>query len=406
MGVEGVEMMRTHTKFFLIGVALLAIAAAAQASEPEVVEMQMPGEPGQRRLVVTLLSGQLHITGTDGNQLRVQVTQSGGELLAASEPEPDPRAQGLSKLTGVASGLFVRERAGISEVEVASELTRDAVEGTVFMEIQVPRDVELDITSQFADEVRASGMSGPITVRANEADVTVHAATGTLKIQTVRKWIRLYDITGPVEANTSFGGIEGTLSELSPDKPIWLTAAVGPIDVALPGQADATFTLGSTWGEIYSDFDVTLEQNTVASNSRIQAPPAAVPAIPRGANAIDPENVVMYDGKSKEDAPEAPPARGGRADEKDEDTEVPEAEEEAPAEGASVVGKSVIPRAEPKKSALASEVRAAAAPAPVAPPSVKRYVGKIGAGKADIRIQTGSKNIYIRRIDKAQKKKK
>ena len=87
-------MMRTHTKLFLIGIAALSIAAAARASAPEVVEIQIPGEPGQRRLVVTLLSGQLHITGTDGNELRVQTTRSGESLLAANEPEPDPRAQG------------------------------------------------------------------------------------------------------------------------------------------------------------------------------------------------------------------------------------------------------------------------------------------------------------------------
>jgi len=219
-------MMRMHTKIFLIGLALVAVATLVRASEPEVVEVEMPGEPGERRLVITLLSGSLNITGTDGDQLRLIAAPEEETIATLDATEEDPRARGLSKLTGVATQMLIRDRDGIAEVEIGSQLLQS--DGVVItdMAIELPRDVELDITAQYAQDIQVSGMSGAITVRSTDAHVTVDRATGPLQIQTVSGWIRLFEITGPVEANTSFGGIEAVLSEVSPDKSIWLTAAV------------------------------------------------------------------------------------------------------------------------------------------------------------------------------------
>lgn len=391
-------MMRMHTKIFLTGMFLLAVASLARASEPEVLEVEMPGEPGNRRLVITVLSGTLNITGTDGDQLRLVAAPEEKATASLEDLEDDPRAQGLSKLTGVATQMLVRDRDGVAEVEIGSQLLQS--DGVVLtdMAIELPRDVELDITAQYAQEIQITGMSGAVSVRSTDAAVTVTSATGPLKIQTASGWIRLYEITGPVEANTSFGGIEAVLSEVSPDKPVWLTAAVGPVDVALPGAADATMTLGSTWGEIYSDFDLTLER-APADVAKL-APPPETPSVPRRANAVDPENVVLH---GEVPAPPAaasqpsPPEKRGRTE-----TDSAEAEAATPAEGASTMGKA--PQAE--KKTKASSVERSAVAAPPAPPQVKRFVGRIGTGKADIRIQTGTKNIYIRRAEEKKADRK
>ncbi len=380
--------MRANTKRFIAGIALLSLAAVARAevTAPDVFETELPrGE--KRALSIYFNSGKLRITGADGDQVRVSATpiktkESPADLktLAVTAREA-LRAQGLKKLTNGETGLVVRQREDGTEV-----LFLEPVASNV--EIKMPRDARLKIVSESATQIVVTGMQGDVDVQAQRGDVLIHDSTGSIKVDAVEGWIRLSGVTGPVEANTNFGAIEAVLSEISPDKPIWLSAAVGPIDIALPDESDATLNMRSTWGEIYSDFQLHFEPGKMglASDSPAPAPPPAVASPTLSAQAVE----VTRDAVAVDDLADA-------------------VEEEAAPE-ADAFGRTERMSAPPaeKKAARKALTRGRTdlkgartmAAAPEAPPSHKRYTGRIGSGGVDIRLTTGSKNIYVRKLKK------
>lgn len=206
-------------------------------------------ETKDNRIVeIRVMSGRVFVTGTKSDTVRVRARNlESGATFAEATKEPDPRAEGLRKLTHGETGLEMW-----TDRNVISTNTR-SFGGSVEMRVQVPHGAAVEINSHFADSVSVRDIQSNVTIRSN-GGVHVANVTGDIEVSATGGWIYLDNVSGGVVANSQFGGIEGRFGALDPDKPVSLSAS-GPIDVALLPKSKATLHMKTSWGEILTDFD-------------------------------------------------------------------------------------------------------------------------------------------------------
>ena len=68
--------------------------------------------------------------------------------------------------------------------------------------------------------------------------------------------IRISDVSGPITANSLNGSIDIAFSKVNQDSPITIYSTNGALDITLPKDTPADLSLGTTNGEIYSNFEL------------------------------------------------------------------------------------------------------------------------------------------------------
>ena len=75
----------------------------------------------------------------------------------------------------------------------------------------------------------------------------------------------LTNVAGAVVVNSQNGGVKATLSRVMADKAMAFTSFNGTVDVTLPSNIKATLKMRSDNGDIFTDFDVQLQQTPSVS---------------------------------------------------------------------------------------------------------------------------------------------
>jgi hypothetical protein len=196
-------------------------------------------------------SGRVVVTGTNSDTVYVRARRIDVQE-ADEEPEADdPRAAGLRKITHGATGL---ETWG--DGNVVTVATRN-FGGSVELYVRVPRNATLEISAHFADSVFVRNMKAPVNIGTN-GSVRLENVDGEIEVET-GGWIYLTDVAGSVVCNSGFGGIEGNVKRVRADQPVSLSA-IGPIDVTIPRDSKATLYMKTSFGEVYTDFDMKIQR--------------------------------------------------------------------------------------------------------------------------------------------------
>lgn len=154
---------------------------------------------------------------------------------------PPKRAQGLRALynsaednTGI--GLSVEEDGGTLKIVTASRDEGD-------YRLLVPNKVRLKL-----DEVNWGG--GDFEIKNHQGEIEINSKNADMK---------LTDVTGPIIANSTSGDMDIKLTKLSQAGPTSISLVSGYIDVTMPADSKANFSLNSISGEIYTDLDISLK---------------------------------------------------------------------------------------------------------------------------------------------------
>jgi len=107
-------------------------------------------------------------------------------------------------------------------------------------EIYLPADQNISVKSTWQGSIKISDFKGEVEANAQ--------LNGSIKIN---------EISGPLTANALNGSIEVTFSKVHQGSPITIYTTNGPVDISLPADTPASLTLGSTNGDIYTNFDLT-----------------------------------------------------------------------------------------------------------------------------------------------------
>lgn len=110
----------------------------------------------------------------------------------------------------------------------------------------------------------------------SQSDIRIYGFKGEIEANArLNGGIKIEDVSGPVTANSLNGGIDISFSDISQDSPITIYSTNGALDIKLPGDTPANLSMGSTNGEIYSNFELKYpEKNGLksVSSQRIKQP--------------------------------------------------------------------------------------------------------------------------------------
>jgi len=217
----------------LLGAGFVTTASAQD--ETQVVPFSDPSRPGKVELHI-LNGGTITVHGE--NRRDVSVAIRGATLGRGRNERPAP--PGMRRLTQ-SPGFEISEARNEIQIE-ASTFGQNS--GAI--ELRVPLRTNLEL--------------GTI----NGGTITVENVEGELEISNVNGSVVLNNVAGSVVANSQNGGVTATLSRIMADKAMAFTSMNGKVDVTLPSNLKATLKMRSDNGDIFTDFDVQLQQRPAA----------------------------------------------------------------------------------------------------------------------------------------------
>lgn len=186
----------------------------------------------EQKIVIEMDAGNLKIEGYDGNEVIIK----GNGFQAPPEQAKGLRPLYNSAIDNTGVGLSVTTQNNVLKIEKASRKNTN-------YEIRVPKKAAI-----FYEQANW-----------HPADIYIKDVEGDLEIKTKNGKIELYDVTGPVVANSTSGDIKVVYSNVNQTKPSAISVISGFIDVTLPANTKANLSLRSITGEMYTDFDLGLK---------------------------------------------------------------------------------------------------------------------------------------------------
>lgn len=209
--------------------------AWAQDGERIAVPLSHPGQPGW--LKIQLVTGSIEVTGYDSNEVIVDY-QSPEEKNKNKSNPPD----GMRRIPNDNFGLKIIEDDNEVEIKV------DVPHKKTSIKVMVPREFSLKLGT------------------VNNGDITVANTKGEMEISNVNGGIFMKNVSGAVIANTVNGNLNVSFDQISADEPMSFTTLNGNVDVTLPATAKASTKMSTLNGEIYTDFDLTLNNKGAKVN--------------------------------------------------------------------------------------------------------------------------------------------
>ena len=156
------------------------------------------------------------------------------------------RAKGLKPLNGM--GLTDNTDIGLAVTEEGDMLIVQQVSRNQDAQyvIKVPKGVMVRYTNSsiHGDDFRASDIANEMEVQTNGGD------------------IKLINVTGPVSLSSVHGDIEVIFEKLAEKLPSSIASVHGDVDVSLAASTNANMKIKTTWGEVYTDMDIKVNQTS------------------------------------------------------------------------------------------------------------------------------------------------
>ncbi len=204
-----------------------------------VLPLSRPGETG--RLNVNIMRGSVEISGYDGDDV---VVRYDSRTHPGRERQDPP--EGMRRISGSSPGFHATEDDNV--VDIRSELLM----GHTRFNILVPRNFSINAKLMQAQTLTVSNISGD------------------LEIGLVSGEISLMDISGAAVVNSVNGNIVTVFESISEDKPMSFNTLTGDIDLSFPTGSRFTARLRSEFGDMFTDFDMEVREETSARRNAAQ----------------------------------------------------------------------------------------------------------------------------------------
>ncbi|TXF90910.1 DUF4097 domain-containing protein [Neolewinella aurantiaca] len=98
-------------------------------------------------------------------------------------------------------------------------------------------------------------------------DLEVDNFSGELDVTMMYHKVNLSNVYGPAAVNTVYGGIDATYSSGPPAEDLHLHSTYGAVDITLPKNVKADLRLSTSYGDMYTDFDVEVETEPLKTST-------------------------------------------------------------------------------------------------------------------------------------------
>lgn len=210
-------------------IASLLLVSTALPQEQIAIPLTSPGQPGE--LTLKMIHGSLQISGHDGDEVIVRFDNG-----VEKQPESEITQEGLRRISGTSPGFDVYEHNNRVEVQNISPVREN------HFEIMVPRNFSLNLSMVHGDNFLVENVNGELDINHVNGDV------------------ELIDIGGSALVNTVNGNIRATFRDVTDGKPMAFSNVNGNIDITLPASAQLTAKMRSEWGDMFTDFDMNIQQ--------------------------------------------------------------------------------------------------------------------------------------------------
>jgi hypothetical protein len=212
-----------------------ASLTAQQGTDPNRLTLALSDPNRPATVDVRVWEGDITIRVHSGNNVIVTAMGDDNDAFGTNS-----RARGLRRLT--AGRLAVEEENNVVSIR------GDRSDGPDLI-IEVPARTNLKVQSQ-NDEIRVQGVEGDIEVTSQNESVTLN------------------DVAGSVVVHSQNDDVHVTMTRLTPDKPMAFSSVNGNVDVTLPANVKANLNMSTVNGDIYTDFDVQINDRGLAVPSR------------------------------------------------------------------------------------------------------------------------------------------
>jgi len=177
----------------------------------------------------------VEVIGYDGDELKIE---------SANYVPPSSQKEGLKPLYNKTED---NTRLGLSVVKENNQvrITQASIDPFKY-KVFVPNSVSLSY-----EEVGDQG-----------ADLFISNMNGEIEVKVARGHTSLFNVAGPIVANSKNGNLKVVFSSPKSNKPCAFSSANGSVDIALPAQNKSDLQLRSVSGEIYTDFAIVMDSTS------------------------------------------------------------------------------------------------------------------------------------------------
>lgn len=208
----------------------IATFLGAQVPKELTIPLSNPGKSG--KLDVEIKFGSIKVTGTNRTDVLIKYQEIEKE---DEDKEDDEQHEGLKKISSGNFNLEIGEED--NEVYIHSETWFKGVD----LEIEVPEKFDLELDGYMSSMVHVEKVNG---------ELSLESYTGSIEAK---------NVSGAVNASTYAGSIHVSFDQVDPGKAMAFSTYAGNIDLTLPSNYKADFKMKTSWGDIYSAFDMVMK---------------------------------------------------------------------------------------------------------------------------------------------------
>lgn len=223
---------------FLLG---SGFAWSQDFNERIAIPLSSPDKKG--KLEVGLVRGDIKVEMYNGTEVIIEATSStSDDCDSCDDHKHKEKDKGKSAPAGMKRISSSPIELSASEDNNRVEIETNSWKKPINLTIKVPANFDLDVSTV-------------------HGKVDVSGVNGTHEISAVHGPLTLKDMSGSIVSNTVHGDIIVNFLKVTPNEPMSFVTLHGNVDVTFPGSIKARAKMRSDQGEIYTDFDMTVDRS-------------------------------------------------------------------------------------------------------------------------------------------------
>jgi hypothetical protein len=225
-------MKKLKIVLLILAVLPVTMAHAQESIDLFSVPLSRPNDAG--RLVVSQISGSINVIGYDGKEVIVKASiRERGSKKGSRKGSKN----GLKRIANTSLKISAEEKD--NKVRIINENHNRETN----LEIKVPKNFSLKLST------------------INNGDIDVQGVNGEMEISNVNGEITLLNINGSATADTTNGDVKVVFNSINSEDSMAFSSFNGDVDITFPSSLKADVKLKSEMGDIFTDFDMTVDNH-------------------------------------------------------------------------------------------------------------------------------------------------
>ena len=212
----------------LLAASSISAAQSLHAQSPDRISVPLSDPSRPATIHVSLVNGGITVKAGDTKDVVVEA------LVRGSRRERGDDSQGMHRVPISSTGLTVEQEN--NQVRISTE--------------SYARDIDLTITTPRQANLHLQAV--------NSGNIVVEGVDGEFDLNDVNGHIDLNNVSGSAVAHALNGHLIASFTRVN-GKPMAFSSLNGKIDVTFPADLKANVTIKCDQGNVYSDFDVALQ---------------------------------------------------------------------------------------------------------------------------------------------------